>query len=85
MEAESYFYNIIDLADKLGVTQRAVRLWANNGKIPQPIRITRRAVRWYWPDVVEYLTAAKKNEAAAKAKSQSVFAEQMKSQSATES
>jgi len=35
-----------DLAKRYGVSDRTITRWANQGKLPEPLRIGRRYLRW---------------------------------------
>ncbi len=44
-----------DVAELLSVSKRCVWLMVSQGKIPQPIRITKRLVRWKATELQKYL------------------------------
>ncbi|MBC7076696.1 MAG: AlpA family phage regulatory protein [Synergistales bacterium] len=53
----SEFLSPADLAKRLGVSRRTVFRFVSAGKLPQPIRLTRRTVRWQWEAVQEWMSA----------------------------
>ncbi len=48
------FLRDVDVAEMLGIGQSTVWVWAREGKIPQPVKISRRCVRWRMSDLQEW-------------------------------
>lgn len=47
--------NIDEMTGMLKCSSRAVRLWVSLGKLPKPIKLGRRAVRWDKAEVEAFL------------------------------
>ena len=45
------------LAKRLSVSRRTVFRLTSAGKLPQPIRLSKRTVRWDWQAVQEFLSS----------------------------
>lgn len=45
------------MADRLKVEPKTISAWVRRRRVPPPTRIGRLA-RWYWPDVVNFLSPA---------------------------
>ncbi|MEJ5342974.1 MAG: helix-turn-helix domain-containing protein [Thermogutta sp.] len=55
MNARSEFVSPTELAKRLNVSRRTVFRLVSAGRLPQPIRLSKRTVRWQWADVEEFL------------------------------
>jgi prophage regulatory protein len=44
-----------EIAAAYGVSKMCVYFWQRQGKIPQPIRLSPRCLRWRWSEVVAAL------------------------------
>lgn len=47
--------SVAELARRLGVSPRSIWRWTSAGKLPQPLRLSKRTVRWRWADVEAFL------------------------------
>jgi predicted DNA-binding transcriptional regulator AlpA len=54
-----------DIGALLSVTVPTVRAWAAAGRIPPPIRVGRRCLRWQRATFLEYLAALQANNGGA--------------------
>jgi predicted DNA-binding transcriptional regulator AlpA len=45
--------NLKELADRLSVSTRSVFRWTAEGRLPRPINVTKRSVRWDAAEVAE--------------------------------
>jgi len=43
------------LAKRLSVSRRTIFRLVASGRLPQPLRLSKRTVRWRWADVEEFL------------------------------
>ena len=46
-----------ELARRLGISRRSVFRLVSAGKLPEPVRLTARMVRWRWEDVERFLSS----------------------------
>jgi excisionase family DNA binding protein len=46
-----------EVASRLSVTSRTVWRWVSQGKLPQPLRLSRACVRWRSGDLEHFLEA----------------------------
>ncbi|MGB9879950.1 MAG: helix-turn-helix transcriptional regulator [Anaerolineae bacterium] len=51
------FVSPTELAKRLGISRRTVFRLVSTGQLPQPIRLTKRTVRWEWTAVQEFLAS----------------------------
>jgi prophage regulatory protein len=49
--------NAKELAKMLGVTRQTIYLWLHAGRLPQPVRLGRRVIRWPEQEILEWLAA----------------------------
>ena len=49
------FLSPAELAKRLNVSRRTVFRFVSAGKLPQPLRLSKRTVRWRWADVEAFL------------------------------
>jgi predicted DNA-binding transcriptional regulator AlpA len=54
-------WDVQQVADYFGVTPRTIWSWAESEGFPQPVRVGRRYVRWYAPEVVKFLESQRQN------------------------
>ncbi len=54
----SILLNILDVCDILQISQKTVWVWVATGKLPEPVRLAKRKVRWRRADI-EALIAGK--------------------------
>lgn len=52
-----FYVDAKTLAEKLGVSRRTLFRLVSAGKLPQPIRLSKRTVRWDWQAVQEFLSS----------------------------
>jgi len=52
-----FYVDAKTLADKLGISRRTLFRLVSAGKLPQPIRLSKRTVRWDWQAVQEFLSS----------------------------
>lgn len=57
MNAHSEFVSPAEVAKRLNVSRRTLFRLVSAGRLPQPIRLTKRTVRWDWQTVQEWLSA----------------------------
>lgn len=57
-QIEEQLLTVGEVAKLLGASQRSVWAWASSGKIPRPLRIGHRSVRWRRRDIQEWLQHA---------------------------
>jgi predicted DNA-binding transcriptional regulator AlpA len=59
MEQETeYLIDRCEMARRLGMkTPATVDRMSRDGRLPPPIRVGKRALRWYWPEVLTALKA----------------------------
>jgi predicted DNA-binding transcriptional regulator AlpA len=55
--APGRFLSVGQVGKMLGVCQRTVWRWVARGLFPEPVRYSRRIVRWRAEDVADYLSA----------------------------
>ncbi len=55
---DSPLLTILDVCHLLGISQRTAWLWVDLGKLPQPVRPSRRCVRWRRADLAGLLAQA---------------------------
>lgn len=49
------FVSAKELAGVLGVCTKTVYRWSRDGVLPKPRKLGKRASRWFWPEVEEFL------------------------------
>jgi len=57
MHEPLFYVDAKTLADKLGISRRTPFRLVSAGKLPQPIRLSKRTVRWDWQAVQEFLSS----------------------------
>ena len=55
---ETDYLRDFEVAEKLRITPRFVWKLSQMGKLPKPIKISGGTSRWYFPSIVEFLSAA---------------------------
>ena len=61
IEALDTMLTVDDLAGILSVGRRTIWRWATEGRIPNPIKISERCIRWKASEIQEYLDSLKAN------------------------
>ena len=52
---DNHYLKHAEVAALLGVTQRTLQNWVRDGRFPQPMRLTRIALRWRREDIDAFL------------------------------
>jgi|YelNatPaOPRAMG01_1025707.scaffolds.fasta_scaffold323599_1 prophage regulatory protein len=53
----SEFVSPAELAKRLGISRRTLFRLVSAGRLPEPVRLTKRTVRWEWAAVQQWLSA----------------------------
>jgi predicted DNA-binding transcriptional regulator AlpA len=53
--AHSYLVTVFDLADMLGVDQATIRRWCITDKLPPPLKLAGKVLRWKRAEIVAWL------------------------------
>lgn len=53
------YLRVADVAELLSVNRRTVWRWVDEGRLPSPIRLTARTVRWPASELQSYLDGAR--------------------------
>lgn len=54
-QAEEQLLDVRAMAEMLRVSRRSVWAWSSSGRLPAPLRIGHRAVRWRLSDIRDWL------------------------------
>ncbi len=52
---DSPLMTVLDVAALLGISDRTVWLWTHSGRLPKPVKLTPRVVRWRRSDLQHFL------------------------------
>ncbi len=55
MEANNRFLRVGQVADKLGCSKSTVWLWASDGKLPKPKKLSSRVSVWLEADIEAFI------------------------------
>jgi len=53
----SEFVSPAELAKRLGISRRTLFRLVSAGRLPEPVRLTKRTIRWEWAAVQQWLSA----------------------------